>query len=385
MVDVKLLNKIGTVKKFPKDKWICKEGEIGNEMYIVLTGKLEVYKSTENNTQVKIAELKEGDFFGEMSLFDNSPRSASIKTFNDSVLCGINKDNFQEFIAKQPMIGFRMIKSLSSRIKSLIEKIGEQENEIKNLKISFNESKPETHKKNPTPNIHKQYNIKNNFDESKYTFSKTIICPICNTKFKTLVTKQSVLKLEKLESDFRKRYLEFEPLWYSICSCPNCNFTNLESGFSDLDKNEQKRIKQEEKQLKLLDKVLYSHPRNIDEVFKAHYNAIHYLDTAKVKLLKIAKIWLQLSWLYCDVTDREMAKYSSIKAFELYYKAYYNSNLCVSGKVEQQICIIIAELLIKQNKLKEAFFHFQKALNIKSDDNRLVKLIRDRMLELRSK
>ena len=66
-------------RSFPKHKTIVEEGAPGDYMYIIVEGRVKVTKLSGDGRE-KILELLEvGDFFGEMSLFDEAPRSASVK------------------------------------------------------------------------------------------------------------------------------------------------------------------------------------------------------------------------------------------------------------------------------------------------------------------
>jgi CRP-like cAMP-binding protein len=101
---------------------IFKENSVGREMYIILTGKAEVIKE-KGDVETTLATLEEGDFFGEMSLFDNNPRSATVKALGDVKLLEINQKNFLKKISRDPSLAFRMLEKMSQRIRITDEKI----------------------------------------------------------------------------------------------------------------------------------------------------------------------------------------------------------------------------------------------------------------------
>jgi CRP-like cAMP-binding protein len=101
---------------------IFEENSVGREMYIVLTGKVKVIKE-KDGVETTLATLEEGDFFGEMSLFDNSPRSATVKALGDVKLLEINQKNFLKKISRDPSLAFRMLEKMSQRIRITDEKI----------------------------------------------------------------------------------------------------------------------------------------------------------------------------------------------------------------------------------------------------------------------
>jgi CRP-like cAMP-binding protein len=101
---------------------IFEENSAGREMYIILTGKAIVIKER-GDVETTLATLEEGDFFGEMSLFDNSPRSATVKALGDVKLLEINQKNFLKKISRDPSLAFRMLEKMSQRIRITDEKI----------------------------------------------------------------------------------------------------------------------------------------------------------------------------------------------------------------------------------------------------------------------
>ncbi len=101
---------------------IFEENSIGKEMYVILTGKVKVIKEREG-VETTLATLEEGDFFGEMSLFDNNPRSATVKALGNVKLLKINQINFLKKISRDPSLAFRMLEKMSQRIRKSDEKI----------------------------------------------------------------------------------------------------------------------------------------------------------------------------------------------------------------------------------------------------------------------
>jgi CRP-like cAMP-binding protein len=101
---------------------IFEENSIGREMYIILTGKVKVIKERDG-VETTLATLEEGEFFGEMSLFDNNPRSATVKALGNIKLLEINQKNFLKKISRDPSLAFRMLEKMSQRIRKTDDKI----------------------------------------------------------------------------------------------------------------------------------------------------------------------------------------------------------------------------------------------------------------------
>ena len=97
---------------------IVKEGTQSRTMYVIQSGNVKVVKS-EGETETTLAMLGEGDIFGEMSLFDAKPRSATVKAVGEARVLAIDHENFLKRIKMDPSLAFRTIKQMSQRIRGM--------------------------------------------------------------------------------------------------------------------------------------------------------------------------------------------------------------------------------------------------------------------------
>ena len=102
-------------RSYAKDTMIFSENMPGKEMYIIQKGSVKITKIV-NDNEVLLAVLKQGDMFGEMSLIESRPRSASAIAFEDAVLLAVNKENFSRMVQTQPQIIARLTTTLAERI-----------------------------------------------------------------------------------------------------------------------------------------------------------------------------------------------------------------------------------------------------------------------------
>ena len=102
-------------RTYPKGTMIFSENQPGQELYIIQKGSVKITKIV-NNNEVMLALLKTGDIFGEMSLLEDKPRSASAIAHEDAVLLAVNKANFKLMVSSQPQIITRLTQLLSERI-----------------------------------------------------------------------------------------------------------------------------------------------------------------------------------------------------------------------------------------------------------------------------
>jgi CRP-like cAMP-binding protein len=91
-------------------------------MYVIQSGEVEVIRDN-NGEEVRLAIRKEGDFFGEMALFSREVRSATIRALGDAKILTVDRKNLLKSIQKDPSLAFRIIETLSKRVRDLSEEI----------------------------------------------------------------------------------------------------------------------------------------------------------------------------------------------------------------------------------------------------------------------
>ena len=110
----------GVVRQFPKQSILINEGDVGDTLYIILTGRVKVYASNAAGREVVINFHGAGEYVGEMSL-DGSPRSASVVTVEPTTCAVVNRAQFREFIAANPDFAQHLIRTLIHRARSATE------------------------------------------------------------------------------------------------------------------------------------------------------------------------------------------------------------------------------------------------------------------------
>ncbi|GHU39871.1 Crp/Fnr family transcriptional regulator [Spirochaetia bacterium] len=105
----------GTGRIYEKGRFLFADGEIGNELFVLLSGSVQICKVLGDNEMV-FAMLKQGDIFGEMALVEDKPRSASAIAYEDCSVMVVEKKNFEGMSVTQPNIIERLTKLLADRI-----------------------------------------------------------------------------------------------------------------------------------------------------------------------------------------------------------------------------------------------------------------------------
>jgi CRP/FNR family cyclic AMP-dependent transcriptional regulator len=104
---------------FPKNTVIINEGDPADSLYVILSGRVKVYLSDEHGKEIIITMLDEGDYFGELALLDDAPRSASVMTLEKSTFYVLSKRDFQECLSKFPETGIKLAMELAHRMRSV--------------------------------------------------------------------------------------------------------------------------------------------------------------------------------------------------------------------------------------------------------------------------
>lgn len=105
------------------DEFVVREGETGNRMFIIRSGAVKVWKGKADQSQVEIARLEAGDFFGEMCILETLPRAASIQAAQESSLCALSSIAFYDLYRAMPeqysILVLNIARDLSRRVRRL--------------------------------------------------------------------------------------------------------------------------------------------------------------------------------------------------------------------------------------------------------------------------
>ncbi len=121
--DLAILSSHAVTKKFAKNTIIINEGDETDSLYIILSGKIKAFLSDEHGKEIILDMAGPGEYFGEVALLDEAPRSASVMTLEPSSFLIISKGDFKNCVAKNPDIAISLIKELTHRIRVLTSSV----------------------------------------------------------------------------------------------------------------------------------------------------------------------------------------------------------------------------------------------------------------------
>jgi CRP-like cAMP-binding protein len=101
---------------------IIREGDVGDCMYVIQEGQAEVIIES-GESEIQLSILKPGDFFGEMAVFERDVRSATVRALGAARVITVDKKNFMRRVHEDPVLAFRLVETMSHRVRNLTEKI----------------------------------------------------------------------------------------------------------------------------------------------------------------------------------------------------------------------------------------------------------------------
>jgi len=399
MADVELLRKLGKVRRFKKNQVLFMQNDPGDNMYIALAGSFGVYINSFTDFPLRVAGIKSGMFFGEMSVIDGWPRSATIISEEDGSALAIDSDAFEPLLQGSP-------ETESAILETLIERVAATAEAVRSAGITVLELPP--HLQNPQPHSIKEmhqimiqlaqrirelndllvageevslpmepiskgivtllpdrylpFNIDDQNDNSEFLTQKVTICPHCRMQSEAYIPLYSRLVMKETTLDQRIIYESFDILWYTNVVCPNCNYTDTYQEFTKLNEASAKPILagNQFENSEGFAGFATMHKHTLDEVLLSYYLNIECLKRLSGDPLRLAKAWLKLYWIYKDYNSEELMKQSANEAQSLYISYLELKGERLGTEEKMVVHAILGELSISLGKYEEALKHFLK-------------------------
>lgn len=117
------LNKISSMKEVDKNQPIYFPHEPSNSIFFLKTGRVKISKINSDGKEMVVAFINPGEVFGEMSFLDEGERTDIAVTMEPSLICAINKNDFTEFVEKNPTLNKKLTRLIGLKLKSYSERI----------------------------------------------------------------------------------------------------------------------------------------------------------------------------------------------------------------------------------------------------------------------
>lgn len=395
-----LLAQYSTMKMYQAGDQLYSYGDKANKIFFILSGFIRIYIK-DSEKEIEIQRNKNGSFVGQ-SAFTAENYSSRAEIYLNTKVLEFKVSDLRKIMEENNNFANKIINNLAQYIVRLeninkiqlppISEIDKKIETEKKIKKSIAAEKETARRKDKfikqaavkikdstdfyLPN-HSYYDQKANKEDEYYLYDKEIECPVCSHKMEIKKIRNSRLRIETIREDLRPLYKNFNLYYYSILSCPNCLFTARRKDFYDFSKSRKKKIKNNFKKIvnnKLGKefKVEYSTPRNIDQVFDAHYLALKLYDYTDFYADKKAFLWRELSWIYEDLGKNKLAEKASLNALANLKEFYFKEDTNSTKTESDNISLLLAVLYYKHDQS-------QKALPLLDD------LIRDNRVNLRQR
>jgi len=121
--DMAAVSSLAVTRSFPKNTLVICEGDTSDSLYVVLAGKVKVYLSDEEGKEVTLNLQGAGEYFGELAILDEAPRSASVITTEDTKLAVLSKAAFEKCMEQHSSIALTIMRGLARRLRELTENV----------------------------------------------------------------------------------------------------------------------------------------------------------------------------------------------------------------------------------------------------------------------
>ena len=118
--------KLITFHDVAKKTVVLQEGEDGGSLFIIFEGSVKISYYAPDGREIVLSLLEAGAYFGEMSLLDKQPRSATVSTLSDSKLAQIRRVDFERLLLQQPTVTLKLLAETVSRLRrtsQLLERV----------------------------------------------------------------------------------------------------------------------------------------------------------------------------------------------------------------------------------------------------------------------
>jgi uncharacterized membrane protein len=124
--DVQILATSVRERRFAAGQVIIQQGDSGTSMYIVAEGHVNIFLPGEASRRISLKDIAHGEYFGELALFDDKPRSASALATTDAVLLELDRPTLSKYLTQRPTAALILLRTLSTRLRETNEMLSQR-------------------------------------------------------------------------------------------------------------------------------------------------------------------------------------------------------------------------------------------------------------------
>ncbi len=119
-------------KLYSNGEVIARQGEIGDCMYVVQRGQVEIVLERPDGSETAVGVIEAGDLFGEMAIIEKQRRSATARAMGETRVLTVDRRTFLRRVKEDPTLALNILRSLSHRIRNMNHELEEARNKVGN-------------------------------------------------------------------------------------------------------------------------------------------------------------------------------------------------------------------------------------------------------------
>jgi uncharacterized membrane protein len=104
-------------RSFSAGDMVLNQGDTGDAMYIVEDGECNIHLPGDASRRISLKDIARGEYFGELALFDEMPRSASVQATTDATLLELDRATLESFLGRRPAVALAILRTMSARLR----------------------------------------------------------------------------------------------------------------------------------------------------------------------------------------------------------------------------------------------------------------------------
>jgi CRP/FNR family transcriptional regulator, cyclic AMP receptor protein len=124
--DLDAVSAVSVARRFEGGEVVFREGDTGDSCYVVRSGVARAIRHHSDGRSITLAHFTAGDIFGELAMFDDEPRSATVEVIEDTEVIAIPGRDMQRLVGEHPELGVKLIAALAQRLRATNERLARQ-------------------------------------------------------------------------------------------------------------------------------------------------------------------------------------------------------------------------------------------------------------------
>jgi len=318
-------------------------------LYYLIHGRVDIYRNDKGG-DILLTSLYPGKVFGTESFFGKRKHEHRAIAGNDIIVYLLDRASLPAFIQGSPSVAMDIIAELGGKLGILTK----MHLDTDSVKLSH--------------------------DHHRYLYATDMDCPICGNRFKMNKVRYARLQIERVDEDFRNRYVDFDDLWYQIIRCPYCSYLNFYDKFDLIDKY----MKQELRSALLVTKPQYlNHIKyNVEDVLKEYEDLKLIIESFNMDAFTKARLWQSIAWLQEDVGNKELVDEANEKLLGYLEQTWMKSSTIDTDK-EIKLAYKLALLYERKGDINQSLKYLHRALEVEGAKKVLIAKVRDKLYDLR--